>query len=44
MEMELKGIVGRDQDLVDRAAVERNRNYLRKKAILGSLKQLYVVR
>lgn len=42
MEDELRGIVGRDVDLVSRRAVERSRNPLRKQAILGSAEVIYV--
>jgi predicted nucleotidyltransferase len=41
METELGGILGREVDLVDRAAVERSRNYIRRKAILSSLEPIY---
>lgn len=41
MEEELKGIFGRDIDLVERAGVEQSRNYLRRKAILGSAETIY---
>lgn len=41
MEEELKGIFGREVDLVSRQGIEASRNYLRRKAILGSAKVLY---
>lgn len=44
MEEELKGIFGRDVDLVERSVVERSRNYLRRRAILGDLEQIYAPR
>ncbi len=36
MEEALKRIFGREVDLVSRRGIERNQNYLRRKAILGS--------
>ena len=41
MEEELKGMFGRDVDLVERAGVEQSRNYLRRKAILESAETIY---
>ncbi len=41
MEEELKAIFGREVDLVERSAIERSRNYLRRKAILSSLEPIY---
>lgn len=41
MEEELKRIFGREVDLVSRQGIEASRNYLRRKAILGSAKVLY---
>jgi predicted nucleotidyltransferase len=41
MEEELKTIFGREVDLVERSAVERSRNYLRRKAILNNLEPIY---
>jgi len=41
MEEELKGVFGREVDLVSRQGIEASRNYLRRKAILGSAKVLY---
>ena len=41
MEEELKAIFGREVDLVERSAVERSRNYVRRKAILNSLEPIY---
>jgi predicted nucleotidyltransferase len=41
MEEELKGMFGREVDLVSRQGIEASRNYLRRKAILGSAKVLY---
>lgn len=41
MEEELKGMIGREVDLVTRPGIEASRNYLRRKAILDSAKVLY---
>ena len=41
MEDELRHIFGREVDLVDRAAIEQSRNYIRRKEILGSLETIY---
>ena len=41
MEVELKEILGRKVDLVSQRGVERSRNYIRRKAILGSAEILY---
>jgi predicted nucleotidyltransferase len=41
IEAELAGILDREVDLVDRAAVEHSRNYIRRKAILSSLELIY---
>jgi predicted nucleotidyltransferase len=41
MEEELKGIFGRDVDLVSRRGIETSRNYLRRSAILNSARVLY---
>jgi uncharacterized protein len=40
-ENELKQIVGRKVDLVERSAVTRSRNYIRRKAILASTRTIY---
>lgn len=42
MEEDLKTILGREVDLVERKAVERSENYIRRKRILSSLKPVYV--
>lgn len=42
MEDELKEILGREVDLVDRRAVERSENYIRRRHILQSLEPVYV--
>lgn len=41
MEHELKSILGRDVDLVERPGVEQSPNYLRRKAILGAAETIY---
>lgn len=41
MQEELKAIMGRDVDLVTRAAVEQSENYIRRKSILGNLEVVY---
>lgn len=42
VEEELREILGRNVDLVERKAVERSENYIRRKHILGSLEAIYV--
>ncbi|MDI6761624.1 MAG: nucleotidyltransferase domain-containing protein [Thermodesulfobacteriota bacterium] len=44
MQEELKGILGRDVDLVSRRGIESSQNYLRRKAILSSAKVIHVTR
>ncbi len=41
MEEELKSILGREIDLVSREAIEKSRNYIRRKAILESAEIVY---
>ena len=41
MQEELQGILGRPVDLISRRAVEKSRNYLRRKAILESAEVVY---
>jgi hypothetical protein len=41
MERELQGIFGREVDLVDRTAVERSRNYIRRSEILSTLEVIH---
>lgn len=41
MENELGLIFGREVDLVERTAIERSRNYIRRKAILSSAEAIY---
>lgn len=42
MREELIGILGHEVDFVERGAVEKSRNYIRRKAILDSAKTIYV--
>lgn len=42
MQEELKKILGRDIDLVERKAVEGSENYIRRRHILRSVESLYV--
>ena len=42
IEEELREILRRNVDLVERKAVERSENYIRRKHILGSLEAIYV--
>jgi len=42
MQDELKAILGREVDLVERRAVEQSENYIRRRHILQSLEQVYV--
>ncbi len=44
MQDELKAIVGRDVDLVEKIAVERSPNYIRRRHILEHQKTFYVAR
>ncbi len=44
MERELREIFGRDVDLVERKAVERSENYIRRKHILEHTKIIYAAR
>jgi len=44
MQDELKEILGRNVDLVERKAVERSENYIRRKHILSSVENIYVAR
>lgn len=41
IESELERMLGRRVDLVDRTAIERSRNYIRRKAILDSAEAIY---
>jgi predicted nucleotidyltransferase len=42
MQRELKELVGREVDLVQRTAIERSKNWIRRKRILGSARSFYV--
>ena len=42
MQEDLKEILGREVDLVERQAVERSENYIRRRHILQSLEPVYV--
>jgi predicted nucleotidyltransferase len=42
MQEELKEILGRDIDLVEKKVVERSENYIRRRHILRSIEPLYV--
>lgn len=42
MQAELETIFGRDVDIVERRAVEKSRNYIRRKSILESTAAVYV--
>jgi len=42
MQEELKHILGREVDLVERRSVERSENYIRRRHILQSLEPVYV--
>jgi predicted nucleotidyltransferase len=44
MEDELRAILGREVDLVERVAVERSENYIRRKSILSKLEVVYAAR
>ncbi|MDP2897515.1 MAG: nucleotidyltransferase family protein [bacterium] len=44
MQEELKDILGREVDLVERSAIEKSRNYIRRKAILSSAETIYATR
>jgi len=44
MEDELRVILGREVDLVERVAVEQSENYIRRKSILSNLEVVYAAR
>ena len=44
MEDELRQLLGRNIDLVERSAVERSENYIRRRHILSSAEPVYVAR
>ena len=41
MEEELSRMLGRQVDLIERVGIEQSRNYIRRKAILGSAEVVY---
>ncbi|MBI5960372.1 MAG: nucleotidyltransferase domain-containing protein [Chloroflexi bacterium] len=41
MHNEIEAVLGRSVDLIDRQSIERSPNYLRRQAILGSLRTIY---
>ena len=41
MQNELKDIFGREVDLVERRAIEKSENYIRRKSILSNTKVIY---
>jgi predicted nucleotidyltransferase len=44
MQEELEALFGRQADLINRRTIEQSRNYIRRKAILGSARTIYVAR
>jgi len=44
MQDELKAILGCEVDLVERIAVERSENYIRRKSILSNMEVIYAAR
>jgi predicted nucleotidyltransferase len=44
MQDELQAILGREVDLVEREAVERSENYIRRRNILSNLEVIYAAR
>jgi predicted nucleotidyltransferase len=44
MQNELKEIFGREVDLVERRAIEKSENYIRRKHILSNTKVIYAAR
>ena len=44
MQNELKEILGREVDLVERRAIEKSENYIRRKSILSNTKVIYAAR
>jgi hypothetical protein len=44
MQNELKDIFGREVDLVERNAIEKSENYIRRKSILSNTKVIYAAR
>ena len=44
MQSELEDILGRGVDLIERTAIEKSRNYLRRKAVLSTAETVYASR
>ena len=44
MQNELKEIFGREVDLVERRAIEKSENYIRRKSVLSNTKVIYAAR
>ena len=44
MENELSGMFGRKADLVEKGAIERSENYIRRRSILSTAKVVYAAR
>ena len=44
MQSELEAVFGRPVDLVDKTAIQKSRNYIRRRAILGSAETVYASR
>ena len=44
MQGELEAIFGREVDLLQRVAVERSENYIRRKSILSNVEVIYAAR
>jgi hypothetical protein len=44
MQNELKDIFGREVDLVERKAIEKSENYIRRKSILQNTRVIYAAR
>jgi len=44
MQEELKAILGREVDLLERVAVEQSENYIRRKSILSNMEVIYAAR
>jgi predicted nucleotidyltransferase len=44
MESELQAIIGREVELVERAAVEQSDNYIRRRSILNNIEVIYAAR
>jgi len=44
MEAELRGILGREVDLVEKKAIEQSENYIRRRGILSAARVVYAAR